>query len=335
MIASQLRIGVVGCGAISEIYHLPALAAEPRVSQLLLADPAEDRRLAMAEKFSAYQTVADYRQLDGLVDGVIVAVPPALHHDISLFFLERGVHVLCEKPLAESMPEAVAMVTAADRAQVTLSVNQTRRLFPTYGKIRQLIKQGELGQLQSITYFDGVEFDWPAASPHHFQATAKGAWSDTGVHLLDSICWWLGGKPRLVSSRNDSFGGPEALATVELDHQGCPIEIKVSRLGKLPNGFRIVGSRAWIEAAAEDWNCITVQYHSGKSRRCRCGRMQKYTDCAQPLIANFIDVLAGRSQPLVPARDTLATIELLEQAYQAAEPYDMPWNTYWNAEHVS
>ncbi len=341
MIASHKpSLGVIGCGAIAEMYHLPALVADcSRFERLVLADPNDDRRLAMAEKFDIDKTVADYKQLEGQVDGVIVAVPPSLHAPISLFFLQRGVHVLCEKPLTESLCQAEELVDAAERNRVALAVNQTRRLFPTYGKIRQLIAEGALGKLQSITYHDGIEFDWPAASPHHFHPTAHGTWSDTGVHLLDTVCWWLDAKPRFVSSQNDAFGGPEAMATVRLEHDGCRIEIKVSRLGRLSNGFSIVGSDAAIAADAEDWNEITVRYRSGRKQRLRCGKQRVYSDCAKPLLQNFLDVCRaaagereGRElpiQPLISGKSTLPTIELLEAAYQHAETFDLPWNHHW------
>ncbi len=117
-------------------------------------------------------------------------------------------------------------------------MNQTRRFFPTYQKIRELIASGSLGELKSIRYHDGVEFNWPAASPHHFSKGAKGAWSDTGVHLVDTICYWLGNQtPELVESLNDSFGGPEAMSTVRLKHRECSIELKVSRLGAIVEQF--------------------------------------------------------------------------------------------------
>ncbi len=318
------RIGVIGCGAIAELYHLPALAAMAGVRErLVLADPNPTRLAAMAEAFQVTRTVEDYRQLAGEVDGVIIAVPPGLHHPISMFFLQRGVHVLCEKPLAESAAEAQEMVATAKRNGVALAVNQTRRLFPNNAKVRELIADGVLGELQSIIYHDGVKFNWPAASPFHFVPGAKGVLSDVGIHLLDTICWWLDAQPTLVSSLNDSYGGPEAVATVRLRYGQCDIEAKVSRLARLRNSFRLVGTLGTIDTGAESWNNLTIQFNTGRSQTIRLKpKVADYNALAQPLLGNFVDVIARGAAPLISGQSALPAVALLEEAYASAERYD-------------
>lgn len=324
----EIRLGMIGCGAIAEIYHLPALQGIAGVAgNTVLADPNPTRLTAMADKFSVAECVKDFRELEGKVDGVIVATPPTTHYEICKWFLQRGIHVLCEKPLTESFAEAEALVRIANESNVHLAVNQTRRLFPTYQKIRELLSAGVLGDLQSITYHDGTDFDWPAASPFHFAGGAKGVWSDTGVHLLDTVCYWLDATPQLVQSLNDSHSGPEAVATVRLRHQQCEIEIKVSRLGRLMNGFKIVGSLGSIEADAEEFSEVRVKLNSSGTKVHKCGsRKLQYVDFAKPLLENFVAVVRGNATPIVPATSTLGTIQLLAQAYETSQSYDTPWN---------
>ena len=333
-----VRLGIIGCGAIAEIYHLPYLASDARCRDgIALAEPNDDRRQEMRDKFDAAVDVADYRELLGKVDGVIIATPPASHFPIAKWCLENGLHVLCEKPLTESAAEARELVTLAKQNGVALAVNQTRRFFPTYQKIRELIKDGVLGDLQEIEYHDGIEFDWPAASPHHFQREAKGAWSDTGVHLLDTVCYWLGGKPELIESLNDSDGGPEAMATVRIRHENCNAEIKVSRLGRLANSFTIRGTKGSITAEAEDFTEFTVNFTNGSKRKYKCakGHLQ-YTDFAKPLLSNFADVVSGIADPIVPGHDVVHTIELLQAAYDEVKSYSEPWDDHWkNSSNVS
>ena len=325
---NPVRIGVIGCGAIADLFHLPILANHPATRNgIALADPSQDRLREMAAKYAPVHTVENYEELLGKVDGVLIATPPKFHFPIAKFFLENNVPVLCEKPLTEDPEEAFELKRICEQTDTPLAVNQTRRFFPSYGKIRELIDAGELGTLERITYHDGVEFDWPAASPHHFVPTAKGSWSDTGVHLLDTICYWLGEKPELVRSFNDSQGGPEAMATVMLQHEGCEIEIKVSRLGKLKNGFVIEGSKGRIEASAEDFGEVIVHYTSGGKKKFKCGsRALKYTDFAKPLIENFIEVINETAEPIVSAHDVVDTVVLLSEAYSKVETYPTPWN---------
>lgn len=325
----QAGIGLVGCGAIAEIYHLPALHKMPGLSsRLWLVEPNAKRLEAVRNKFPCAGGVADFKELDGKVSGVIVATPPSSHYTISKWFLERGVDVLCEKPLTENYQEARELVQLAETHNAKLAVNQTRRFFPTYKKIRELIASGVLGELRSIRYHDGVEFDWPAASPHHFAKGAKGAWSDTGVHLLDTVCYWLGGEtPELVESINDSFGGPEAMATVRLKHRQCDIELKVSRLGRLSNGFQIHGTNGSIEANAEEFAVVELRTSQGDKKVYRVGsRKQKYIDFAKPLLDNFVQVVERQAEPIVSGKSVLGTVKLLEQAYEKPHRYRMAWN---------
>ncbi len=331
------RIGVIGCGIIAERYHLPALAADPNVrDRLVLVDLDAARRTSMAEAFGIRETREDYRELAGLVDGVVIATPPALHHPMAMFFLERGTPVLCEKPLAETSAEAREMVRAAEQTGAALLVNQTRRLFPTYGRIRELIAEGVLGELQSIVYHDGFEFDWPAVSAFHFAPGAKGVLSDSGIHLLDTVCWWLDARPQLISSHNDSNGGPEAVATVCLRHGDCDLELKVSRLARLRNRFRITGSLGTIDAGVEDWNRITIRFHSGRSQQIKVRpAVESYTDFARPLIGNFLDVIRRGAVPLISGESALAAIELLELAYQRAQAFERPWNEQLESLYVA
>ncbi|HEY6564196.1 MAG TPA: Gfo/Idh/MocA family oxidoreductase, partial [Pirellulaceae bacterium] len=322
------RIALIGCGAIAELYHLPALVVDPALrNELILVDSNAARRQAMADRFGVSRTLGNFESLDGLVDGVVIATPPATHFRIAQYFLDQSVPVLCEKPLTESVREARELCDLADRNQVGLAVNQTRRLFPTYGRIRELIRDGVLGELRSITYHDGFEFDWPAASPFHFQPGAKGALSDTGIHLLDTICWWLDASPELVESWADAAGGPEAMATLRLRHGSCDVELKVSRLGRLPNQFRIEGTRGWIEAGNEDWSSVSVHFRDGNRQFVRIHRAPaKYHEFAIPLVSNFRDVITKDAAPLISGRSTLPAIDLLEQAYARARPYAAPWD---------
>ncbi len=331
------RIGVIGCGIIAERYHLPALAADANVrDRLILVDLDAGRRTAMATAFGIAETREDYRALVGRVDGVVIAAPPALHHPMAMFFLERGIPVLCEKPLAETSAKAREMVHTAEQTGAALMVNQTRRLFPTYAQIRKVIAEGVLGELQSIVYHDGFEFDWPAVSAFHFAPGAKGVLSDSGIHLLDTVCWWLDAKPRLVSSHNDSNGGPEAVATVCMRHGPCDLELKVSRLARLKNRFCIVGSLGTIDAGVEDWNRITIRFHSGRSRQVTMRpTVESYTDFARPLADNFLDVIRNGAVPLISGASTLAAIELLELAYQRAQPFERPWNKHLESLNVA
>ncbi|MBI4787668.1 MAG: Gfo/Idh/MocA family oxidoreductase [Chloroflexi bacterium] len=327
------RIAVIGCGAIAEMFYLPALARFPAVIQtLVLVDSNPKRLQELGERFNVGQRVQYYDEIAERVDGAIVALPHQLHYRVSMDFLGRGAHVLCEKPLAESASQAQEMIAQSERAGVTLAVNNTRRLFPAYSKVKELIAQGEVGEPVALRYVDGERFNWPTASGFYFKGRKRGVLFDRGAHGLDAICWWLGGKPNLVKSENDSFGGVEGVASVEFERGKCRGQAHFNWLNKLENRYCVVGESGAIESGIEDWWALKVKSKSGKAKLIRLTAPEKtYNDFATRLVANFIDVVEGRAQPLVPARAVLDSLEFIDECYQRATRYWMPWYDNWES----
>jgi predicted dehydrogenase len=321
-------IAVIGCGAIAESFYLPALAKLPHEAEsLVLVDTSQHRAAALAAKFGIKKTVTDYHEILGHVRGVIVAVPHHLHYAISTDFLTHGAHVLCEKPLAEKPDEVRALIALAAKNNTTISVNNTRRLYPASIAVRDRIRLGEIGSVKSIVYLDGSEFDWPTASGFYFDSriSKKGILLDMGAHVVDLACWWLGEKPRLTASENDSLGGIEAVASIRLGWKGGEGEIMLSRLAKLPNTYTVVGERGTISGEAYDFNTITVT-RNGKSSVVACHPPAgRDPDLAMALMQNFLAVIAGTEKPIVPAEEVLPSIEIIDEAYQRAVRYPLPW----------
>jgi predicted dehydrogenase len=318
---------MVGCGLIAERYHLPALARIGGLSeQLILVDPDEVRTARLAERFGIRRRAPDVAAVIGDIDGAIVAVPPALHHPICMVLLSQRVHVLCEKPLADNSLKAAEMIRQAALHRATLCVNHTRRLYPAFATIRRLLASGTIGTLREIRYDEGFEFGWQAASGFHFRSGARGVLLDTGIHGLDILCWWLGAKPALVSSENDSFGGPEALARLRLQHGACHVALKLSWLGRLANRFTVIGDRGTIAGDVDVWDRVNIEYGKGTRKKIRHHGCEKtYMQFGERIVQNFLDVIRGQAEPLVPGRDVLPALALVDQAYHSASRLPMPW----------
>ena len=122
-------IAVIGAGAIADIFHLPALSRRPEVrGRLIVVDRDGERARTTAARHGITRYATDYRGVLDEIQGAVIAVPHRLHVPLSRECLTHGVHVLCEKPLAETAAEAEELAHAADQAGVTLRVNNTRRL---------------------------------------------------------------------------------------------------------------------------------------------------------------------------------------------------------------
>lgn len=327
------RIAIIGCGAIARSFHLPALLRHPEiVPHLILVDRDAGRARELATEVGIQRTAANYSEILPDVDGVIVTVPHHLHYPISMECLRAGKHVLCEKPLAESPREAREMIAAAEAAGVTLSANHTRRLYPVTQRIHQLVQEGAIGRLKQIQFFWGEKFDWPAASGFYFGlgGAPHGVLFDKGPHALDLICWWLGGKPEVVSCRDDSFGGGEAMISLTLERNGCTVDCQFSFLSRYPNTYSLVGDAGRIDATLFEFRSFDLSTTRGGQQKIKLDTSAKSIgDFAPVMIDNFLAVIRGAARPLIPASEALDSVVLIDECYARRQRYDMPWHDSW------
>jgi predicted dehydrogenase len=326
---SALRVAVVGCGAITEKFHLPALARHARVlKQVVLVDPDVSRARALAETLPGARVAERGEDVGDDIDAAIIATPPWLHYPIAMPLLARGIHVLCEKPLAESAAHAKAMIEQAERSGACLCVNHTRRAFPALRRVKELLDSGAIGECIGVEHTEGARFCWPSASGWHFARANgnKGVLFDQGAHALDTICWWLGGKPAVVTCATDSFSGPEGVAALVLTRGACTITMRLSWLSNTPNAYRIVGTRGVIEGAIFDWRRVTTTSDRGRRRQLKVSSDGgDYLTFGRVIIDNFLDAARGHTAPLIPAAAVLPSIELIEDCYRCASRMPMPW----------
>ncbi len=133
----RIKVGVVGLGYFGT-FHARHYAAIPGAELVATADPNEARGAIVRSTFGEiHQT--DHRALIGRVDAVSIAAPTALHHRIAADFIDAGVHVLVEKPLADTAAAARDLAGRAERARVVLHVGHIERFSPAYQAIRQRV----------------------------------------------------------------------------------------------------------------------------------------------------------------------------------------------------
>jgi len=131
-----VRIGIIGCGAIAEGAHLPAVLSSPQVELAAISDLNASRLQYLRRRYRlgpiAFQ---DYREVVGRVDAVILALPNHLHAPVGVELLSRGIHVLCEKPLAVTRHECEQLTQAARSAASILAVGFVARFSGSYSRL--------------------------------------------------------------------------------------------------------------------------------------------------------------------------------------------------------
>ena len=327
---SRPRIAVVGCGAIARSFHVPALAKRPGIAEnLILVDRSMAHAQNLAAEFGVRVVRDDHRSVLGEVQGAIIAVPPQHHASIAMDFLNSGIPVLCEKPLAMCADEARLLVRAFEHAGVPLAVNNQRRLLPSLQTAKELITSGTVGILKEIEIYDGAPFGWPLASGTLFGRSGggRGILQDIGAHVLDTLCWWLGGTPQVTRYRDDSFGGTEAVARVEFEYEDCRGVVQLSWLSHLRNEFLIKGERLQVAGQITAWDHVNLMdpERAGRQKLKLKSKLPHSVALRDHMIENFLDVVSGKADPLVPASHVIPSLEMIDACYEGRKRFIMPW----------
>lgn len=197
----MLRVGVVGLGWAGQ-QHLAAYRAHPDAEIVALAGLEDGPRSKLATKYAIEHAVADWEELvevEGL-DAVSVCVPTFLHAPIAIAALERGIHVLSEKPIALNGPEAERMVKAARKADRVLDVAFNHRQRGDIQKLKALIDEGRVGRAYYAKAWWLRRTGIPTMGSWFTRADLAGGGPlvDIGVHVLDYSLFLLG-NPEVVA----------------------------------------------------------------------------------------------------------------------------------------
>lgn len=323
VVRAPVRLGIVGCGAVTQVCHLPAARRVPEVRVGALADTNPRRAALLARRFDVPRWSTDYRTWVDDVDGVIVAVPHALHLPLAETLLRRGRPVLMEKPLAISTAELEAMAAIVRETGTPLVGGYMYRHNRAAHLVRRILSEGWLGRLERFTLEFGVASGWPAASGFYWdrQQAGGGVLIDSGSHMLDLLLWWLGDVEAVVY-RDDSRGGVEAECHLDLTLRGAQGAVSgtvvLSRLRDLPGVATIVGEDFVLECT------VSPPYEVRLRPRRPAGQPAFTADDAgretfsgmfvQQLRA-FAATVRGAPSP-VPVESVRPTVALIERCYR-------------------
>jgi predicted dehydrogenase len=205
-----LRGAIVGFGFIAERGHAPAYASLGGAFEIAaVADACPARREVARAKLPGARVYASHNELfakEKGLDFADVCAPPAVHAQIATAALERGLHVLCEKPMATRLDDARAMVSAARRAKRTLFPCHNYRHSPVVKAVRQVLDAGEIGAVRLVTlqtfrntHARGVSEwrpDWRREAKH----AGGGIAMDHGSHTFYLAFDWLGAYPTRITA---------------------------------------------------------------------------------------------------------------------------------------
>lgn len=218
------KVGIIGCGDIAE-QHAAAYVANG-ATIVALADVNRVATEKFAAKYEGAKAFDDYKALldSGLVDVISICTPPSTHEEIAVSALSKGIHVLCEKPLANTIEEGLRIAEAARASKAKFTIGFRHRFFPAVRKVKELIDSGKIGP---VVFID-----------NNFTGSA--------VHFKDR---WF--------SRKAIAGGGTMMDTTS--HS---IDIFRYLVGEIAESHGVV-HRNWAETDVEDASVLVVKSESG------------------------------------------------------------------------
>jgi predicted dehydrogenase len=154
---TDLRVAVVGVGHLGK-HHARILSSLEGVSLVAVVDKIPERAAEIASA-SGTKGLTDSRELLDQVDAVTIAVPTELHREIAMPFLERGIGVLVEKPMARSLAEADEMIAASSASGATLAVGHTERYNPAVATVMPLVTSPRFIEVHRLGVFPDRSLD--------------------------------------------------------------------------------------------------------------------------------------------------------------------------------
>lgn len=238
---NRLRVAVVGVGALGR-HHARILSEMDGVELVAVADSQAERGQEVANKHQT-RWVADYRELadSNLLDAVSVVVPTIAHRTVASPFLQQGIPVLVEKPLAANVTEAKDLVALASRNQTLLQVGHIERFNPAFQTARDHIVNPKYIRCERT-------------STYTFRSTDIGVVLDLMIHDIDLVLSLVNSPVRSCEAFGIGLMGQnEDAAQARLHFEnGCIADITASRISP-------VASRSMTAWSAS--GCVTVDLH--------------------------------------------------------------------------
>jgi len=315
----SVRFGIIGCGRIAQS-HLQALATLPESRLALAVESRKAAGEAVAEEFKCalYEDYAD-PAIPEQVNAVIICTPPILHHTIARHFLERGVHVLCEKPLTIASADARDLVRLSRERELLLMMASKFRYVDDIIKTKAIVESGILGRIVMYenTFCSKITMGdrWNAQK----DVSGGGVLIDNGSHSADIARYLLGPIKDVQAQTGPPAQGLDVEDTVRVQFltQGGVIgtfDLSWSITKESPHYVQVFGSEGTLQVG---WSGSKYR-QDGSSKWVPFGTGYDKLKAFARQLSNFVGCLKGREVPVITAEDSLASVQVVETAYRSA-----------------
>jgi predicted dehydrogenase len=334
----HLKGAMIGFGFIAERGHLPAYALHGDLEVVAVADISPARRevaaraLPRARVFDSHEALLD--EMGGALDFVDVCAPPYAHAEIALAAMDRGLHVLCEKPLATTVRGARAMLSKAIEARRVLHPSHNYRHAPVIKAVRSILDEGALGRVHLVTldtfrttHARGVR-EWNEHWRRDPRYAGGGIAMDHGSHTFYLAFEWLRSHPTAISATTSSRDGgatEETFAARVTFPTGVAHATLTWAAGVRKVIYTLHGEHGAIRVEDDDIEVSTARQIAGETRRdvTRRAVASDWMDASHvhwfaSMLSSFRHAIAADEYVTSDARDALECVTLIDAGYRSA-----------------
>ncbi len=307
-----MRIGIVGAAGANAKNHISAWQKAGAFIKVVI-DLDETKGKEVARNIGA-SYLSDYKALDsGDVDAASISLPPYLHSDVCKYFLEKNIHVLCEKPVTLNRSEGNALMGTLRASKAFLMAGFCLRFNSLYVKMRELIQNGEIGEIVMLNSRFST-FNAAASGWRSDPAKGGGICLVNRIHAIDLAYWLLGQRIISVDAYGNSMffkGKAEDNCLLVLEHEkGCISKIygHYWRIKKSIVDFEIIGSKGRI--AVENNNSLTLERENSEAISLSVPENNMYA----AEVRHFISSIQNNQSPACGLEDSMRATDIVEEA---------------------
>ncbi|MEX0447367.1 Gfo/Idh/MocA family protein [Xenorhabdus sp. SGI246] len=329
----KIKFALVGCGRISK-NHFDSLNVHTDNAELVAICDTDTSALDTAVEKTGVQGFNNlHNMLDNIsADIIILTTPSGLHPEQAITCLEKGFHVITEKPMATRLCDGEKMVKAADKAGKHLFVVKQNRLNATLQLLKRAVEEKRFGQINMVH----LNVFWTRPQDYYDQAAWRGTWEFDGgafmnqaSHYVD-LLEWLIGPVKDIQAMMSTHLDIEAEDTGVLNirwRNGALGSMAVTMCTypkNLEGSITILGEKGSVRVGGlavneiQEWNFADEKDYDQQVKNANYETTSVYGFGHPLYYKNVIDVMRGESTPMTDGREGLKSLELLIAAYLSA-----------------
>lgn len=338
----MLKIGMIGCGKITQVRHAPEYAENDLCRIVGFYDVDFGRAEALAKEYGAKAYVTLEELLNSGVDAVSVCTANIDHAQTTIAALEKGLHVLCEKPMGTTLEECETMVAAAQKAGRFLMLGHNQRFAKAHVEGRKLIEAGGIGKVLAFhtTFGHPGPEGWTGQQNSWFfdkSRAAFGALADLGIHKTDLIHFLLGEPIVKVSAIFSTLDKkyPDGMPIDVDDNAFCLYETASGATGTLhvswtlygqeDNSTRIYGTQGVLRLYDDPECSMILEKKDGSIERFKLDQLTSNKEqtsggrTSTGVIDAFVECIETGAPPAIDGNEALKAMRVIFAAEKSAK----------------